>query len=511
MDRLACVDLPALPLQVALKAHPGWAGHPVAVVEEDAPLGLVTWVNEPARSQGIVPGLKYGEALSLYGQLRATVVSPQVVATAVGELAELFRVYSPGVESSGDEPGVFWLEASGLRLVYPSLALWAQQIERAVRKAGWRCAICVGFTRFGSYALAKSLPLDAQRALGSGKEEQQLLAKVALWQVGLSPPTLATLGKLGVRTVGQFLKLPPSGLRDRFGADAHRLWQLATGQLSVPLQKTPELKPIEARIDVDEPVREVSQLLFLSKTLVTKLLEALAERQLALQSLTIRLGIDRPKGVGPGNDTLQLPVALSEATLDEPRVMQLVRLTLDSAFVGDRLGHGFLGVRWVHISGASAPASAAQLKLLDRPKRDPAAVARGLDKVRAAFGVDSVVRALHGPGHLPEARLLLERLSGELPVATVNEAVETRPLVRRMLLKGELLPPRPTREPDGWLVRGERSGPVKSVHGPFLVSGGWWRQDVQRHYFFLEMQNGEVLWCYFDAIRRRWVQQGAVE
>ena len=56
-DRLACVDLPAFPLQLLLKRHPEWTSHPAAVVAEDKPQGLVLWVNEKARQLGVLAGL----------------------------------------------------------------------------------------------------------------------------------------------------------------------------------------------------------------------------------------------------------------------------------------------------------------------------------------------------------------------------------------------------------------------------------------------------------------------
>ena len=70
-DRLACVDLPAFPLQLLLRRHADWAGHPAAVVAEDKPQGLVLWVNERARQQGVLPGLRYAAAFSLASALRA--------------------------------------------------------------------------------------------------------------------------------------------------------------------------------------------------------------------------------------------------------------------------------------------------------------------------------------------------------------------------------------------------------------------------------------------------------
>ena len=41
MDRLACIDLPAFPLQLLLRRHPEWARSPAAVVDEDRPLGRI--------------------------------------------------------------------------------------------------------------------------------------------------------------------------------------------------------------------------------------------------------------------------------------------------------------------------------------------------------------------------------------------------------------------------------------------------------------------------------------
>ena len=71
MDRMACVDLPAFPLQLLLRRHPDWREHPVAVVDCDKPQGKILWVNERARAQRILPGMRYAAALSLAARLRA--------------------------------------------------------------------------------------------------------------------------------------------------------------------------------------------------------------------------------------------------------------------------------------------------------------------------------------------------------------------------------------------------------------------------------------------------------
>jgi protein ImuB len=43
------------------------------------------------------------------------------------------------------------------------------------------------------------------------------------------------------------------------------------------------------------------------------------------------------------------------------------------------------------------------------------------------------------------------------------------------------------------------------------VAGGWWNRPVRRAYHFAETRNGELLWVYYDSVRRRWFLQGRVE
>ena len=114
MDRQACVDLPALPLQALLNRQPDWADQPAAVVLRDGPQAPLTWINEQARSRGILPGMRYAAALSLDSDLRVDVVPDHEVEAAVAELTAVLQRFSPEVEPCKEEPGVFWLNADGL-------------------------------------------------------------------------------------------------------------------------------------------------------------------------------------------------------------------------------------------------------------------------------------------------------------------------------------------------------------------------------------------------------------
>jgi protein ImuB len=86
--------------------------------------------------------------------------------------------------------------------------------------------------------------------------------------------------------------------------------------------------------------------------------------------------------------------------------------------------------------------------------------------------------------------------------------------VRRVLARPVMLPPQSGNvRDDGWLLGGLEHGAVVRLHGPYVVSGGWWAgsAEIHREYHFAETRRGECLWVFFDRARRRWFQHGAVE
>jgi protein ImuB len=121
-----------------------------------------------------------------------------------------------------------------------------------------------------------------------------------------------------------------------------------------------------------------------------------------------------------------------------------------------------------------------------------------------------VVKAELRDGHLPASRFEWSPLAS-LPEKRSIPRSSGRSLVRRIYETPVVLPPRSRHEPDGWLLRGLEFGPVRDFLGPYILSGGWWRRTVEREYYFVKMQQGDVFWVFFDRQRRRWFLEGRVE
>jgi protein ImuB len=501
--RLACVDLPAFPLQLLLRHHPEWRAYPAAVVAEDKPQGLVLWVNEKARQQGVLPGLRYAAAFSLAAGLRAGEVSPAEIQKAVADLTHRFMRFTPEVEPSAEEPGIFWLNGAGLQRLYVSPKRWAYAIHKDLCAQGFTVNLAVGFTRFGSYGIAKSK--QGITVFRDPAEEQSTAREVPLSRLNIEPEFRDTLFKLGIKTVGALLSLPPGGLRERFGKQAHRLYRMAAGDLWTPLEPRAPDEPALQKYILDNPEDDTSRLLFLIKQLLHPLLATLAERHQALLALWLSLLIDH-------SGWLKESLRPATPTLDAMQILDLVRLRLESLQLA-------AGVIEIELRAESCTATNEQLRLFSEgSSRDLDAANRALARLRAEFGDEAVVSAKLTDGHLPEARFTWEPIDRiKLPRNHLNDlnglnSPTIKVLVRRV-------PAKPRRlaggsyhsHEDGWLILGPKYGTIDKLTGPYVFSGGWWNREIQREYYFAETRRGDLLWLYYDRVRRRWFWQGAVE
>src|SRR5262249_35037826 len=155
MDRLACVNLPRFALQILLRKNPGWENLPVAVTREEKPMSPLLELNKIAEARGGRIGARYAEALTLLPDLRAGIVTAAEISESRERVAAILAVFSPGVEPSVSDAGVMWVDASGLEGLFGSLARWLVRARAALAAEGYRARMAIGYTRAGTYALAK--------------------------------------------------------------------------------------------------------------------------------------------------------------------------------------------------------------------------------------------------------------------------------------------------------------------------------------------------------------------
>jgi protein ImuB len=504
-------------LQLLLRRHPEWVTCPVAVVAEDRPQALIRWINDSAHRVGVRPGLRYAAGCSLAADLRAGVVPPTDIDEAVEAIMARLQRFTPEVEPSTEEPGIFWLNGMGLTRLYPSHEAWARLIAADLNRMGFRAIVVVGFTRFGTYAVAKAQ--DGIVVFDDPADERAVARQVRLECLELDSDLRDTLVKLSVPTVGALLALPAGGLLTRFGPAAYRLHQMASGELWMPLQPQKPQEPIRQKLVLDNPETDAMRLLFRLKGLLHPLLQTLVVRGEALAGLTLRLRLDlsarQAGGGGPAcashaDRWIEEQIRPASPTLDPVQILDLVRLRFDAIELP-------AGVIEMELTASSVLAVAEQHRLIvERPRRDLEAANRALARIRATFGDEAVGRVRLADAHLPEASFRWETLNQGLGVRSQGSGLEletqnsklkteVRSLVRRIFTK-----PIPLHLP-----------PDSTLHGPYIISGGWWGRDLsacrhaqagtRRDYYFAETRRGDLLWVYYNPHRHCWFIQGTVE
>ncbi len=494
--RVACVDVPELPLQLLLRREPSWRTRPVVVVKDDRPQGIVLHANTHARNHRVLPGMTFAAARSLATTLHAAVVPREDVDAAVSELHLRLSNASPRVEPSMAEPGVFFVDPAGMVPLFGSLEQWAEALATELRGGDFVGSVVVGFHRYRSYALGRHAAAQGRRAvwvLPDPVTEARRSAAVPLQQLGIDPDLRDQLRVLGVRTLGDFLRLPPAELALRFGEVATRLHAMASDRFT-PMQPRELADPVTAQLQLEPPDGDHTRLLFGLKGTLHRAMDRLAERGEAMTVLHLRLVLDH----AGAHDEFIEP---AEPTLDVPMLVDLVRLRLESLVLP-------AAVEEVIVRLEGIRATAEQLALFrTQRRRDLDAAARAMDRLRAMFGPEAVTRAKLRAAHLPEASFAWEQVQ-RIDFPSPPALQELPPLCRRVLPRPVPLPPRPRHEPEAWLGR---RGAVARLDGPYRVSGGWWVRTVERDYYYAETQHGEVLWIYYDRPRRRWFLHGYVD
>jgi protein ImuB len=497
---VACVSLPAFPLQLVLRAHPDWREDPVVVVEGDRPSARILWSNRPARALRIRPGTRFAQAQSLAARLHAAVVEEAEQAEAVDHVFRRLLLDCPAVEPAEECPGLFWLDPNGLGALYGSPMSWASRVHAALGENGWVPAVVVGWQRHFVFAVSRARP--GVRVFARLESERHAAESVPLARLDLPPALKDPLRKLGVRTVGQLLALPVDGLRVRWGSDAAAAHDLLSGKAWRPFRPRLPAEPFRARIPVEPPDDDPARLLFGLKNALHDLVAKLERQSRGIVAAVLTFSLDHAP---PHRERIET----AGPTLDVLRLLDLVRLRLSAVTLA-------APVEEIDLRLESRRVHPAQIELLkSQPKRDPVAAANALARVQAMLGPGSVVRAVPADAHRPERRfrwepfgkLRLPRPAGpEEHVEPV--AAEPPPLVRSFLAAPAPLPDLPAHEKEAWLGR---HGAVMRLLGPDRVAGGWWEDPAERDYFFAETRTGEILWIYRDRRAGRWFLHGVVD
>jgi len=449
----------------------------------------------------------------------ASAASPEALETVA-------RACSPRIERHGDRAVMF--DASGLARAIGAPRRIAEEVARLASAHGLEARIALAGTATAAWLLAHArpgltivepgeearelgeLPIGVLKTLSGSRNTAQ-----AAWGQGLEE-VLAILARWGLKTLGDFARLPRADVRARLGALGAVCHQAACGETLVPLVPAKIAPRFVERLELEYAIDGLEPLSFVLARLCEPLAASLERADRGAVEVALRLRL--------------VTRAMHERTLHLPAPMRDARV-LRTLLMLDLESHPPpAAIDWVEVEVGVVPGAIGQGSLLTRALPSSETIATLLARLRALVGesrvdapglVDTyddrsvtmtefrIGSASRGPGATGTAR---EPLGPSLEPLGTPFGVGVRRFRLPIAARVALAHGAPVRVDPA--ARGLAGGRVLACAGPWRSSGRWWaldRTDWDRDEWDVELADGGLYRLTKNRATSRWVIEGLID
>ncbi len=470
---------------------------PAAVLSNN----VVEVCNAAARAEGVRRGQRRRDAQARCPELVLLAANPERDARYFEPVLATVEELRPGV--SPIRPGLMAVPAPGRYFGGESHA--AALVAQHLVDAGiWDCRFGVADDLFTAEQAARRAMVQDCVVVGQGtsatflqKLPVQVLADIT--DGGAEGRELADLlRRLGLLTLGDFARLSPGEVSNRFGAFGLSVWQRANGSVPTKLGSRTPPPELACEIGFEPPLESAEAVCFSVRTTAEGFVRGLAERQLVAIAVRIEAEAD---GVVTSARTWLHPRCFTSRDLVD-RVHWQLQAGLPSSGLRSRQDAGSVRapIERVRFLPETVEPAADHADGLWGGGADEQ-VTRGVARIQAMIGFDAVrspvlqggrsvadrqasvpwgerpvgLRPLDRPwpGRIPgpaPARVF----TAPLPADVVDQSGRTVAVTERGVVTGELWRYRIDAAPD---VAVRRWTPVASWAGPWPVDDTWWQQS----------------------------------
>ena len=458
-----CLHLPDFSLQLALRG--GVISRPL-VITNGGNRPQVLSCNAQAIRYGIRSGMAVSAALALTSQLIEHPRDARAEDEALLNLALWAGQFTPSL--SLQPPDGLLLEVEGCIRLFGSLRKLIAHIREGIEALGYRGTLATAPTPAAAWLFARA---SIATSILDRHELKHALSPLPLALLGQPHETIEKLAQLGVRRIGECLKLPRDGLSRRFGQGLLDEMDRALGKLPDPRKPFHSPASYRGRLPLPAPVIESETLLFALKRLVLELTGFLSPRRTGITRLKLELHHeDCP--------STELMLGFSVPTRDSARILQLLRERLSATTLPAR-------VETIALQAEETTSlDSRNLTLFSDEQNDAEERLLLIEHLRARLGMEKIYSVATFPDHRPEYAFRQME-----PGKSANHA----PPIKRPLW---LL-----KQPKTIVSDGERprlDGPLILTAGPEKIESGWWNARTRRDYFVARNASGETLWIFRD-------------
>jgi len=344
------------------------------------------------------------------------------------EAGALARGFSPFVEMIDARTAVFSITARQVPAV--------QRLKRASHNPRLRAAIAATLEA----AVLAARNFDGVTNVAPG-EEGRVLGPLPIDVLPPDPEIFETLEMWGIRTLGEFARLPEIGIAERMGERGLRLHRLARGAIDRPLRAEKIEIPYEEEIEFDHALELLEPVLLTIWRFLNELCGQLDRRSMSAGAL--KLTLNRTERL------LRLPFP----TRDSKFLLKLIQHDLEAHKPGEP-------VEKIRLAIVPAESRRVQHDLFVPSAPEPEKLELTLGKIRALVGAENVktpeLRDTHRPGwSISDMRLAFRYFRPPMEARVETEEGIPKQISTRMF-----------------------RGRIAKSAGPWRSSGDWWREDA---------------------------------
>lgn len=349
--RVACLLVPDLPLQAALRADPELEGQPLVITSGPGNRAEIVSLAREAASQGVRVGQTLPQARAVCPGIEVRVASPALERSTREALLDVALSLAPRAELAPRRAGIFasegvaFVDASGTRALHGTESAFASVLHARAERAGLVGFVALAASRGVARLAARHLALAAVLAASSDRNGEreprsrdayattrvlspdQEIAFLSPLPIDLLDPddrTAEALTRFGVRRIRDLLRLPPRDLAARLGPGLLSLVARARGEEEEPPIPEPRTTLLEEGLDLEHPVDRLEPLTFVLRGLVSRLTERLALR--GLGAVELRLDLQLENGARQSRR-----IGVASPCHDDRVLLRLLRLALEKA------------------------------------------------------------------------------------------------------------------------------------------------------------------------------------
>ena len=453
----------------------------IAVVDLQHGGKVVCACDATAAAAGIAPGMGLNSALALLPGLQVLARDERRERELLQALAEWAVRFTPRV--SLEPPDAVLLEVRGSLRLFGGARRLIAQLRAGLQAAGLEPCLALTPTPLASLWLARSgkeVALRRPEALASE------LAPLPLACTRWPERSLESLATMGVRTIGDCLRLPRDGFARRFEPRMLAMLDRAVGRLPDPRESFRARERFSTGRDLEPEITDTTRLCNALEPLLGELCGFLRGRRCGIQSLELRL-------VHREAEPTRVPLRLTRPTGEFAHLAGLVNERLAQLQLAEP-------VRAMRLrAGVPIPLAEESEDLLAMNRgRAVAGVPQLIERLRARLGTEAVFGLSLVPEHRPE--LAWRVAEPALPAAkTRNRDRHPKPKCAPASAEGKPL----------WLLAEPQlldgddqpyfEGMLELEEGPERIESGWWDgRDVRRDYYVARNPAGVRLWVFRD-------------